>query len=584
MLTDLSALAAAWASWRDRSAVPPALLSLAEGLRDEADRELITSAPGPERARVMGRQLLLALVLDDLGRAARGQQWMNGFLPWKLLIRLAHGTTGAEREEFAALAVRGATVGSPLAPHLLAQVVPLLDPTTARRWMLEALATEGIDTDDQGALLGLLPAEDTATLLPPRIEQAAAIEDPAARTTALLELVAHVPAGWTQRAIAASRARHGVWPPEDESEEAAEEAWSRVEREAWGAPLTAWRLGQQARRLTGSEQGPAFDRALDAFDEIALTPVSPGNDEGPFWAIASWLDEAQVRRALAIVDRMESVDWKGDLGASRCALLTQLARLGHLDEAEALIGRIERTDSLSAHWVGGGWGGVLGARLLHDPAARFAALFARAEEPMFCDPEVCSRMIEALCRVFEGEPRPLDSASTEALLALARTLGPSLGTVALGNLRRRFREALPVSRWVELTLALDGADDRLEGLIDLAEGMSEEGLDLAPVLGPLRALLDGHPDAMSIWSFRDLCDLRSHLAPDMLLAAWPHYLRRASEEGVWRSLDALEDHLAPALVWLAGPGALSAIGRAFAEAASLEPPAAASLEPPAAAP
>lgn len=128
--------------------------------------------------------------------------------------------------------------------------------------------------------------------------------------------------------------------PEDDLDELAVAKRIAEERARWGAPFTAWRLGDQARDLPEGERGPILDRAIDELAAIALTPVSPGNDEGPIWALGRMLDEPRVRRALTIVDHMESADWKGDLCAARASLIARLALLGHADEAEQMIPRI----------------------------------------------------------------------------------------------------------------------------------------------------------------------------------------------------------------------------------------------------
>lgn len=123
-------------------------------------------------------------------------------------------------------------------------------------------------------------------------------------------------------------------------------------------PFLPWTLGDRACEAADDARPALLDASIAAFDAIALRPIDPGNDLGPFTRIAHLLDEPQVRRALAVTDRMAGADWGVELDHARAYLLARLAELGAIAEAEALLPTIARR-SIRA-WARGH---VLGSRV-----------------------------------------------------------------------------------------------------------------------------------------------------------------------------------------------------------------------------
>ncbi|MEZ4316229.1 MAG: hypothetical protein R3F61_01945 [Myxococcota bacterium] len=158
--------------------------------------------------------------------------------------------------------------------------------------------------------------------------------------------------------------------PEDERtpEEAA--AVTAFEEAQFGASFDAWRLARQAEDAGPEDREALWDATMEAFARIASTPVDPGNDEGPFWAVASALDLHRVHQALAIVDRMaETPGWTYRLNGSRAALAGRLAALGRFDEALEQVARLDPEDGFFRHWRADAWGRVVGARRTWSPGA-----------------------------------------------------------------------------------------------------------------------------------------------------------------------------------------------------------------------
>jgi hypothetical protein len=581
--TDLAAFDAAWTSWADSSRSPPpsGLIELVERLRDAADREVRASARGPERAEAIARQISFAVALQRLRDAAAGRKGdARGFTDWRMFAALARAASGEARAELAGYAVRAGGGAGHLEPRCLLELAPLLDAGTARAWALAALSTEGMNEDKQGTLLGVLPEEDVERLLGPRLDRAVGIADQDERWNAVDDLLGEVPEEtrqrWLRWATDESLKRHGVaWGdayrlPEDEPEGALEQALCDQERACWGAPHTAWRLGDRARALPEAERGPVLDLAIDAFAAIALTPTSPGNDEGPFWAIARMLDEAQVRRALAVVDRMEAADWKGDLCASRAALIGRLARLGHPDEAEGLIPRIGTVDALAGHFRAVAWGGVLGARLALDPGARFDGLPAgAAEDPEHHDGRWRYRVVETVIGVFR-DCAPPDPANIEALIGFALSFEPRYRQLALEDMIQGFPTGLPARRWLDLVLAECEGEGRVAALLCLAGALRDASGDPVPALRRLLAYLDERPCADPVDTFEDISTFRDRLSPEDGLAPWAAYLRHRVDHGGGHgsSFRDFRDELPAVLVWLGGPETVLSVGRAIAAVAS----------------
>jgi hypothetical protein len=565
-MMDRSRFESAWSTWTDRQAPPPAeLVAFVETLRDEADRAVAAAPFGSARADAIAWQIRLTVALCRM----RGSPTRD-FASCTVLTALTQAATGEARAELLALTVSAAGGPRRIPSECYLDLAPMLAPDTARAWIREALAEPDLDHYDQGRLLRLLPPEDLDELLPPLIERAVAITDSEERWSMLYALVDDLPELWRRQASEASRARYGVellriargYDIADGYEDAAEQALAEVERQHWGAPLTAWRVGDEARKLPPDQRARLLDRALDEFAAIALTPVNPGNDEGPFWAIAHLLDEQRVRRALEIVARMDAADWKGDLDASRAALLSQLALSGHADEAELHIERI--VGPFCAHWRGCAWGGILGARMVLDPAARFETLFVRAlRDPMNENPELRFHLLGYVLIALE-DCAPPDADNVEALIALAQTFSLESRLGALEDLMGQFTRVLSPERWLDLALTEPQEPHRLQLLRALALALHEEKLDPTPALAPWLAVVKQPPFTDPIYTLRDMRDLRAWIAPDDAIARWTDLLHFMADSYHYTVNSVLEE-LPAALLWLAGPEALLTVGRTMAE-------------------
>lgn len=447
------------------------------------------------------------------------------FTSWRVLAKLAAATTGAARDELLAATI---SIADELVP-CMAEIAPLLDPVTVRAWARAELPAA--DRASQGLLLSMLDDED----LQPLLEQTLEIPEWRARSDAMWELVGSLSVERRRRASAwfqaASKQRYGLEIDaayaRSEAERTDEEvrAIIEVERARWGAPFTAWRLGDRALDLESPEREAMLERAIDAFEELVSTPVDPGNDEGPFWKIASALDGRQVHRALAILDRMDATKWCYRLAGSRSQLAIRLAKLGHDAEALQQLEHMMTTDAFAAHWRAETVGGIAGVRLARDPTAS-------VELPPG-DSEWRLRVLSGVVDQLRDQPPP-SRHRVEACIAYAHEITDE-------RIRRLALEwltcwitALPVERWVEL--AVDP--------LTLAEAIVDAGGDPSPVL-PLVPRDAEHFDELSRY--------RDYLGPE--LAAWTAWLRTGTK---------LE--LAPVLIWLGGPDAPLAVGRAIVRA------------------
>ena len=162
----------------------------------------------------------------------------------------------------------------------------------------------------------------------------------------------------------------------------------------------AWRLGDLARDASGAEQEQLLDAMIEAYAAIVHTPIDPGNDEGPFWAVAPLLDEPRLRAAIALVEQMEAERWVYGLGGTWAALLGQLAALGFVEEALAGITRIDRCDPFAVHWLAEAYGRILA--VWDAPVTERLAVVTVDLQ----DPDVRYRLLSAL--VWVDNPLPAD--------------------------------------------------------------------------------------------------------------------------------------------------------------------------------
>jgi hypothetical protein len=554
----------AWAAWISQGTPLPA--RALEVARDIADKELV-ELDGDGRARAMGDQVFAALALQELRRAPFDG---FGFAHWPLLSALAKASTGEARAELVEATLEAG--GGPDAPEAgcLAALAPLLEPAAVQEAARAALASEP-STADQGLLISMLPALERDALLEPRVARAVAIADRSKRWDALYDLLRHHPdRDRLVRDAAAEGARiHGFEIQSlyqfsrDERSDENEELRAAHERATFGAPFTAWRLGERGRDADDPAASHALlERAIDAFDAIALTPTDPGNDEGPFWAIARLLDEPQVRRALAIVERMSTVRWYGNLSGSRKALAVRLAWLGHWQEAVVHLQKLSEPDDRAACW-----GGIIGARLALEPALPFEDARAIAEEvPGSGSAEWQYALLDELLYQLSDRPA-LDRARIEACVAFVAGFDdPRLRRLGVEHLFGVWPGALELARWMEIIRATPGEADAFDLFLALAEAARDADLDPAACVdAALEAMPAASPDPMA--RFKELCRFRDGLAPPRLFPAWIAFLRHPVDAGPSHPIAAKDfvDELAEVVRWLGGPSAPHEVGRAIVD-------------------
>ncbi|MEO8704411.1 MAG: hypothetical protein ABI867_30440, partial [Kofleriaceae bacterium] len=281
------------------------------------------------------------------------------------------------------------------------------------------------------------------------------------------------------------------------------------------------------------ERAALLDRAIDELEALIDTPIDPGNDEGPFWQIAGILDERQVRRALAIVDRMDAPKWCYHLAGSRSELAIRLAWLGHWRDATAQLAHM-RHDSFADSWRAQTTGGIIAARLGLDANASASELLPEVAGESRWRVDVVTGLVHAL------REQPQRTERVDAFVDYARAItDATLRTYALELLAGAWVTALPAARWLAMGVAP----------LVLAEAIHDAGGD------PTDVLVLAPRDAAS---FEELCELRAYLAPASCMPAFAAWLRTSTRLSRF--------DLAAVLVWLGGPEALLAVGRAIIRA------------------
>lgn len=361
-------------------------------------------------------------------------------------------------------------------------------------------------------------------------------------------------------------ASDGVEPDEDPTPEQEAERLEQ-ERARWGATFEAWRLGDRAVTLSDEQRGPALDLAIDAFEQLVHTPIDPGNDEGPFWAIARHLSLEQTHRALAILARMRAQDWCYELAGSRAALLTRLAWLGQRDAALAVLRAIGHDGSFDLHWRATAWGGLLSGRLFHERSLTLAEALRDAEQEdprTLSDAEGRFRLLSELHHRFRTQHLPPRAAAVaEECVAEVRELRRKdvrLGRVALEECIGAWGQTLSLERWLALVADEPDGPTRVEQL----ESLLHERPDALPaLLAELRRTRAPYPALM----VKLLLELTPEVPAEDILPAWDAWMELASSDAsAWfgTSQD-MEGLLARALLLLGGPDAPAAACRALLE-------------------
>jgi hypothetical protein len=465
-------------------------------------------------------------------------------------------------------------------PDFLAELAALCPDAVPRA---RAALGRSLSWAEQGTLIAVLP--ERAALLATRLEAVAAIADPEARWEAFWALVGGLEDSREARRwlLTESLRRYGPEPvrlahiPDEELTVADEAALAELERARHGATFTAWRCSTQARRAPASARAPLLDRAIREFAALRETPIDPGNDEGPFWAIAELLDSAQVDAALAILDGMHAEAWCYQLAGSRSALATRLAWLGRFAEAEAQLARIHGIDrgrpsgAFAEHWWAEGLGGLLAALLVHgQPLAPLLAEVERAPE------STRHRVLDAFCHRCQraeqeplppegGIPIPDPAAAAEVALALAGGLTtPRSRRLALDQCIATWAGVLPMARWLALIAALEDVE-QASLLVTLAESEPADVV-LEALLGmPLEGDLSERLTLLS--------EHHRRLQPQRLRPLWEAWLER-QEEGAaltW-ALSWVTEDWPRVWAWVWGREALVALAQALAATPGSPPP------------
>ena len=530
-----------WLVWGDETAdARPALAAvlacaeLAAGDRVRLLGVLISRLDG-EAAEVAARAMLgssactladamqAALYLPRAEQAAKVEAWchdepfergLSGHaLGWVLavLARLAEAADEPGRTEIVGLA-RG------LSADWSAAGTGWID---FARWLGEeervGLARHALievkDAKVIGRVIGLVP--EGMAVLADKIEEARKIPDAYERWSALGELVAELPeeqgaallrAAWARRS--GEDPREIFYVPDWAMDAGLQRAKVAHELAHPYRPYTPWLLGMYARPLPAAERGPVLDRAIEEFRAIAGAPTSPGNDAGPFVEMADLLDEAQVRRALEVVESMaaSAASWGCDLEYSRQALAQRLGELGHLDEAEARIRATSDPASALGTLVGGmlargtGWEEASARLAGVDVAAALAGLvWTMTPETRAGRVDVVEWFLLWLPQIADAEDRE-DVLANLIIKGFAAAVPVEAGVAAIREYSRdtmRAKLLLALAKvaggavLVEAVAALDDVED-LEDVIDEVCEVAD-GLATATRISVLTRWLRGLP-------------------------------------------------------------------------------------------
>ncbi|MFO0547300.1 MAG: hypothetical protein U0271_02870 [Polyangiaceae bacterium] len=529
------------------------------------------------------------LIASQLAEAHRtavalGESLRVGLGSWRVLLGLALAAPAGERASLAPLVERAGTSNGALEPRCLAGLCGLLPEGEALARLRAALErVPSSQWDVAGIFIAALPEQERSRVLPIYLEQALTLAGDVERwdaCDALTMLPNPVESRQWERSFGeACLARYGRvsedpyrWL-EGEPTPAQRAAIRELEIARWGASFEAWRLGDEASKLPEAERGPALDRAMAAFEELIGTPVDPGNDEGPFWAIARYLSVEQVRRALAILGRMKAEDWCYALAGSKAALLTRLAWLGQSEEALAVLLSIGKDGEFDGHWRATAWGGWISGRLANEASLTLAQALQAAEVH---DPKTLSlgegrfRVLSELCYRVSTHWLPMDApAVAEECIGEVQALrrhDAKLGRILMEECIGAWCRALPTERWLQLITEEEDGPTRLE----LYEALFESERDAARAPGlALRRLLDElrqekplYPALLLKW----LLGERARLSPDDLLPAWRSWLALAGEPsaGFPATVRELDGELGALVAYLGGPDAPAAACRALA--------------------
>ncbi|MCY1064582.1 hypothetical protein OV090_07405 [Nannocystis sp. RBIL2] len=327
-----------------------------------------------------------------------------------------------------------------------------------------------------------------------------------------------------------------------------------------GDPFFAWRLSELAEASAPEGRAAVVDRAIEAFAAIALAPIDPGNDPGPFARLAPWMDEAQLRRAIAVSERMATADWRHQLSHARACLFVRLAALGRVDEAERLLPAIaDAVVRADAH------GQIFGHRVAFGEAWSLPAGDTWSDDSLFL------RFIVGLTQVLEPPAHAPSEALLRGCLDRACTVGEvELRSAALQVLVDSWHATGPVALWASRVRERASGREQIEMLLLLAaqratepEARSVARLAVEQATTPA-GLREG------LW-FDELWAAREVVAPAEAAGVFAAAMGRAATDPRAWSLPRLHHSydLAEFLRWIGGEAAVAASVRALDEAAAL---------------
>jgi hypothetical protein len=582
---DFDAVRARWIAFRDdplESAA--ALVSFFEGEWAAAAERLESASLPVERAEAIGRQVRAALVLAHHEQVLRYREPPTkvsaadvGVVTGPYLVSLLRALTrrleGGARAQVEAVLRRAVERAKPdYRGEATFELGLLLAPEDAALLAEQAISRWNFRGHDLSRMAALLPPERAAVVLAPHIAEALLIADLYERWSALFYLVVRLPHERAYPLLRELYERRRIAPNFDPDEIFAiyegaldpglfRELVARECASPFNA-FTAWRLGDLAAKLPADERGPIVERAIDEFEKIALTPIDPGNDDGPFIEMAHLLDARQVRRALAIVDRMSTVEWLRDLDDARAALAIQLAALGELEEANAILAPLA-----DAGTRGRAAGRILGNRLVAGEDLTWRECLADLErDPSRADPAFGHGFFSSLCRALDPSEDPPREDVIEGCLSLARSLGDDDNLMCLVE---SWHPVGPADRWIDTLSRLPPGAERIPLELDLAKLLVERDraaarrlLDAA--LEELGALPDLDPDP---W-MRQLLALRPLLTDGEGITLFARWMRgsRGTSWPVSR-WSGYRNAFAGFLQWLGGDDAVVATALAIDEAA-----------------
>ncbi|MCB9675722.1 MAG: hypothetical protein H6737_11430 [Alphaproteobacteria bacterium] len=269
-----------------------------------------------------------------------------------------------------------------------------------------------------------------------------------------------------------------AWLRGDEAEDGDDDGEDGAPEPTPDPRFRPWDLQDEATLVEGDARRAVLDAAIAAFDAIADAPIDPGNDEGPFWAVARLFDLDQVHRAFDVLDRMAPHPWTYRLGGSRSALIGRLADLGQLAEAEARMADFDASDPFATHWRAVACGRWVAAALGTAP---LPALLERVGFASFAS----DAQFQLLCALWDV-PVPGAPLARDALAAARSVPDPRIRSLVVRYFAEAWWAALPPEEWIG---AVQAEQDAALALLDLADTGGPVALRAA------EALLRVRPDA-----------------------------------------------------------------------------------------